>query len=82
MAWDVQVQAQFYRIYGGLLSNLTFFTNPACLAEVPVTSVQVADTPAAGEAFFFLITSVNALANEGTAGFGTFAERSVIQSCP
>ncbi|MDH3627225.1 MAG: thrombospondin type 3 repeat-containing protein [Acidobacteriota bacterium] len=82
MTWSPELQAQTYRVYARSLTGLTFFTDPACLTEEPLASVVLADVPLPGEGFFFLVSSVDALNQEGTVGFGTFAERSAIQSCP
>lgn len=82
MDWDPEAMMQFFRVYRGSISTLTYFTNPACLAEIPSNSISIFEDPLPGAGFFFLVSSVNAMNIEGTVGFGSYAERSAIQTCP
>ena len=80
--WDFEPAAQFYRVYGGNLATLTYFTDPTCLAEQSMESYLFMPQPPPGQGLFFLVSSVNSTNIEGTVGYGTFAERSAVTSCP
>ncbi len=69
LAWDPERSAGFYNVYRGTLSALPLSSDTsACLMpRLTSTSASDAGVPLAGEAFYYLVTVKNLLAEEGTS---------------
>ncbi len=67
LAWDPERSAGVYNVYRGTLSALPLSTDTsACLLpRLTSTSASDAGVPLAGEAFYYLVTVENLLAEEG-----------------
>ena len=53
----------------------------SCLGTANEVMVEDTDLPESGAAFFYLVTGVNAIGDEGTLGFASCTERSNFVPC-
>ena len=84
ISWDEQPNATGYNIYSHDLGSLSGTDNGGCLeSTVPDNSYMAVGTPAATEGFFYLVTAINRLAEEGTPGSDSQGtERGNAGACP
>lgn len=69
LVWDAERSVGAYDVYRGLLSSLPAGYGDCLGAAVPVETTADADVPPPGDCYFYLVTAVNRLAEEGTKGF-------------
>jgi len=83
LAWSPEPSAQSYAIYRSTVDALDVSTGDCFAPQVTGEGAIDTSTPAAGSAYFYLVTSRNRLGEEGTKGFrsdGT--ERANPDPCP
>ena len=82
LVWSPDHSARAYNAYRDLLSNVSTFGvcwQQGLLAEAATETVS----PVAGSCWFYLVTAINHLAEEGTKGFqSTGQERPNLNPCP
>ena len=69
LSWDVEPSRGDYSVYRGLVSGLPGGYGTVFQTDITTESTNDAALPGAGEAYFYLITVDNRLAEEGTKGF-------------
>jgi hypothetical protein len=83
LQWDPEPSMITYDLYRGVLSNLSGLSFGSCLQQgLAATSTSDPDFPATGEAYFYLVTAENRLAEEGTKGFQTSGGERQGSVCP
>ena len=84
ISWGGQPNATGYNIYSHDLGSLSGTDNGGCLeSTVAGNSYLAVGTPAAAEGFFYLVTAINRLAEEGTPGSDSQGtERGNAGACP
>jgi hypothetical protein len=70
LIWDPDPSTGVYNLYRGLVASLSGLAYGSCHESgVDGESTSDADLPPANQAFFYLVTAENLLAEEGTKGF-------------
>jgi hypothetical protein len=86
MVWDAEFSAVEYHIYRDDLANLSYASFGVCRDDLDTnrTDLQLDDLeePAPEAGFFYLVSAEDSLAEEGTLGYATGAERSNYGACP
>ena len=83
MAWDPERSVGAYEVYRDLLSTLPGAFGSCFQSSLTAEAATDAASPAAGTAWFYLVTARNRLGEEGTKGFRTGgAERANPSPCP
>jgi hypothetical protein len=69
LSWSSDNSAGSYNLYRDLLSSLSGLGFGQCEQQgLPSSTTTDTDTPATGDAFFYLVTAVNRIDEEGTKG--------------
>jgi hypothetical protein len=83
LEWNVEPSAGGYHLYRDGLATLPGAFGTCAQASIPAPAATDAAAPAAGAGFFYLVTAVNRLGEEGTKGFrSSGAERPNPAPCP
>jgi hypothetical protein len=84
LAWDAQGSAGSYHLYRDLLTALSDASHGIC-HEADIAGQTTSDTevPPLDDAYFYLLSVVNRLGEEGTLGAGSdLLERDTFTACP
>ncbi len=69
LSWSNENSVGTYNLYRDLLSNLSGLGFGQCEQQaLPSSTTTDTDTPGTGDAFFYLVTAVNRIDEEGTKG--------------
>ena len=85
LSWSPEWSTGHYTVYRGSLATLSLNGNAPCLESgLTATSTTDGDLPAAATGFYYLVTAVNRLFDEGTLGYGSGGERTnvTLMACP
>ncbi len=83
LSWSAESSVGTYSVYRDLVSALPGGDYGACLQQdLTATSTTDAETPGAGEGWFYLVTAENRLGEEGTKGRDTFGNERRGEVCP
>jgi len=70
LGWSGERSRGSYNLYRGLFSSLSGLGYGACtLQGIPGEAANVPDVPPTGDGFFYLVSVVNRLGEEGTKGY-------------
>ncbi|MGH9867336.1 MAG: hypothetical protein ACREAA_04105 [Candidatus Polarisedimenticolia bacterium] len=69
--WDPERSAAEYEVYRGPMSSLPGTFGVCFAGDVSGQTITDASTPPVGQAFFYLVTARNSLAEEGPKGYGS-----------
>jgi hypothetical protein len=85
LTWDSEPSATEYHVYRDSLPNLSYagfgICNDGLDGDRTDTQLDDAEDPGPDQGFFYLVTADNG-SEEGSLGFGTYAERSNFGACP
>ena len=83
LQWNVEPSIGSYNVYRDLISNLTGLGYGSCEQEARTEEAAIDTDPVPlGEAYFYLVTAENRIAEEGTKGFDSGAMERTGTSCP
>lgn len=84
LAWNPERSVGTYNLYRGLVQNLSGLGYGDCLQDgLPGETATDAAAPVSGQAYFYLVTAENLLAEEGSRGTdSTGADRGSANACP
>jgi hypothetical protein len=86
LSWSTEPSAASYHVYRGALGSLTYGAFAPCRDDLDPartdTVLSDAQTPLAGQGYFYAVTAEDGAGVEGSLGLATCAERSSFTPCP
>lgn len=83
LSWTAARSAAGYNVYRDSLSQLSGLSYGQCAAQdVPTNNWQDDETPVSGDGYFYLVTGLNRLDEEGTKGSSSDAAERLGTACP